>query len=519
MCLAHVASRSHFNMTTKRAIELLRVSTAAQAGEDRASIPAQRTVNRRTALAHGLSIVRSIEMADVSGAAVLLAPEMRELISLMQDSEIHGVIAREFSRLMRPENFGDYALLQAFADTNTILYLPEGPIDFASKTGRLLGTIRAAIAGMERTEILERIWTAKEEKRKAGGFGQSKACLPYGVTFDGLWSYTADSVRVREAFRLLLSGSTSYSSIGRSVGIDPHAIRLILRNPIYTGWRVVDKKRDLSPNGKYKVRNGRQGDRRKITRAPDEVIRVKVIDEPLISEAEFNHAQRIMDQKKQNHWRMDDSTEHRFIYNGFLRCACGEAIYSRAQFHDYYVCRAKCGVVYQRRDRLDPHLNQVFTKRLSSPSFLKRHVIPAIRRKNVPSGNSERLRAQIRSLEGKRKRILDAYFEGVINGTERDTRIAEIERDKKLTSEMLSRESQQRNVTLDTLIDAFAPFVEFDLLNREDKRALLSTLTPLIVVANYEIKGMSIGTETSRTVMEEHAIYQGRIYIPLNLAA
>ena len=52
-------------------------------------------------------------------------------------------MAREFSRLMRPENFADYALLQAIADFRTVLYLPEGPIDLNSKTGRLMG-IRVA---------------------------------------------------------------------------------------------------------------------------------------------------------------------------------------------------------------------------------------------------------------------------------------------------------------------------------------------------------------------------------------
>ncbi|MGI8898516.1 MAG: recombinase family protein [Pyrinomonadaceae bacterium] len=167
----------------KRAIELIRVSTESQASSDRSSIPAQRAINRRTASVYWLSIVRSIELFDVSGTAVLKAPEIQELLNLMEDVEIHGVIAREFSRLMRPEDFGDYALLQAFANTKTILYLPEGPIDFASKTGRLMGTIRAAIAGMERTEILERIWSAKEEKRRAGGFAQAKICLPFGVDY------------------------------------------------------------------------------------------------------------------------------------------------------------------------------------------------------------------------------------------------------------------------------------------------------------------------------------------------
>jgi hypothetical protein len=55
-------------------IELIRVSTEGQAGDDRAGIPARRAVNRRTAQSHSLEIVRTIEMADVSGTAVLRAP-------------------------------------------------------------------------------------------------------------------------------------------------------------------------------------------------------------------------------------------------------------------------------------------------------------------------------------------------------------------------------------------------------------------------------------------------------------
>src|SRR5580692_695872 len=101
----------------KKVLELIRVSTQGQAAGDRASIPAQRAVNRRTSAQYGLEIVHSIEIADVSGACVLLAPEMQQLIRRMQSPEIHGVVAREFSRLMRPENFEDFALLQAFVES------------------------------------------------------------------------------------------------------------------------------------------------------------------------------------------------------------------------------------------------------------------------------------------------------------------------------------------------------------------------------------------------------------------
>ena len=74
----------------KKAIELIRVSTEGQAADDRASIPAQRATNRRTADHHQLEIVRSIEISDVSGASVLKAPEIHELIELMQSPEIHA---------------------------------------------------------------------------------------------------------------------------------------------------------------------------------------------------------------------------------------------------------------------------------------------------------------------------------------------------------------------------------------------------------------------------------------------
>ena len=77
----------------KKVIELIRVSTAQQAADDRASIPSQQTVNRRTCQNYGLEIVRSIQISDVSGASVLLAPEIQELVRLIQSPSIHGVVA------------------------------------------------------------------------------------------------------------------------------------------------------------------------------------------------------------------------------------------------------------------------------------------------------------------------------------------------------------------------------------------------------------------------------------------
>ena len=96
---------------------------------------------------------------ELDGAAEELQSEadQRDGDRLEAERDEQGDLNQGMQTLMRPEKFTDYALLQHFMDTGTLLYLPDGPIDLASKSGRLLGTIRAAVAGLERREILDRI--------------------------------------------------------------------------------------------------------------------------------------------------------------------------------------------------------------------------------------------------------------------------------------------------------------------------------------------------------------------------
>lgn len=503
----------------KRAIALIRVSTIGQASDEHASVESQETITRRIAERYGLTIVRTIRLIGVSGTAVLLAPEIQEMLRLMSDPEIHGVIAREFSRLMRPENLADFALLQVFVDTGTTLYLEDGPMDFSSNDGRLLGTIKATSAGNVRREMLKAAWESRETKRRRGELAQSRICLPFGVdNSKNQWWYTPDAERIREAFRLVLSGETSYFEIGKKVGITPQSLAYMLRNPIYTGWRVIDKKRDMTPAGKYPTKDGRQGDRRTIQRAPDEVIRVRVIDDPLISESDFALVQQILGMKKAFHWRTAPGYEQRYTYNGYLDCTCQAPVYSKFGRHDYYVCKVKCGTKYMRRDRLDPYLDQLFAKQLSNEKFLRR----IAKSKRQPQSNVEQVRKQIEALTAKRERVLDAFFDGAITETERDKRTVEIEREKQIFSDLLRRD-EPAQVDAETLAKQFKVFRQFDLLSRDQKRRLLNTITPRIIVANYQVEGMFCGlfggdqrSLTDRAVVGTDA---NRIYLPLKLAA
>jgi DNA invertase Pin-like site-specific DNA recombinase len=502
----------------KRCLQLLRVSTMGQADADRASLPSQRTINQQTADRYGLTIVRSIEMAGVSGAAVLLAPEMQEMIRLMQDVEIHGVIAREFSRLMRPENFADYALLQSFVDSNTVLYLPEGPIDFSSDSGMILGTVHATLGGIERKQMKKKIWAAREEKRRNKELGGSRILLPYGVSYP--WAWTADAERVREVFRLFLSGHTSYAELSKILGVTVPGLRAIMRNPIYTGWRVITHKRDMSLSGLYPTRDGRQGDRRKIRRAPDEVIRVRIEQlEPLISESDFQRVQSVMDLKRENSWRSRTDVARRYSYNGYLNCTCGSLVWTKRFRDDYYVCRDKCGAHYMRRDRLELILDDLFSRRLTDPEFLDRQILTPLESESALQRNTSLLQSQIASLEGKRKRILDGYFEGIISSAERDERIGQADRELRIVAGLLAKDAPAEHFTLDALCAAFRPFVQFDLLNRNDKRILLNTLAPKIVVKDYQVDGIWISLDGDKcTHTDKGLLTAARHYLKLRAA-
>jgi DNA invertase Pin-like site-specific DNA recombinase len=496
----------------KNVIQLIRVSTESQAGEDRAGIPAQREANQRTAKTYGLNIVKTVEIVDVSGSAVLCSPQMQHLLEMIESPEIRGVVTKEFSRLIRPEKFTDFALLQHFIDTQTVLYLPDGPIDLQSKTGRLLGTIRAAMAGMERREILERMQDAKESMRRAGKHAGGANSLPYGVAYSEThgWQYTAEAEKVRQTFALFLGGEMSYTTISTRLNIPRTNVRFILQNPIYTGWRVYDEKRDPSPQAYVPAPDGRQGYRRKTKRPIDEVIRVRVLP-PIVSEEDFDTVRRFIELKRQKHWRSRADTPRRYIYNGFLTCGdCDSLLYTHTSKSEFYHCKSvhprerkkralvgqePCGNRYMLRRKLEPKLDILLGEKLRDSDFLHR-----LADDYTESQTASRVRSavdedvvvtKLASLEQKRQRVLEAFFEGIITKEERDRRIADIERDVSTYRPMVTESgSRQQPPLLSEIESVLEPFADWEFLERDDKRALLAMICPEICVFRYSIKSL-----------------------------
>jgi len=486
----------------KKVAQFFRVSTLGQAGDDRASFAAQQTAALRISQVYNLEIIHTVEYSDVSGAAVLLTPEIQGLVRLMLSGQIQGVIAREFSRLIRPESFGDYALLQAFVDSKAVLYLPDGPIDFSNKVGQFFGTVRAAMAGLERNEILERVFGAKEEKRKRGELAQSPIVLPYGTGYDesqGFY-YKPEAQLVHEAVRRFLSGRESYSQLAPLLGVTPRGVHVIFRNPIWIGIRVIDKRRDTSAAGKYPSANGRQSDRRKIARAKDDIICKQVIEKPLLTVDEFLALQHAMDIKQRKHWRSESTYEHRFTYNGFLTCSeCNKPIQTALARRDYYACKGRrtcheCKTRYMGRETLERLLDDMFTQQLSRRTFLEHCVKEMqIRAEKADSAvGVERLTSEISKLRRQRDRVVELFVRGNIGVPEMDRRLSTIDEGIRAAEAILGRSVVDRSLDIGKLAEAFSPLAEWDFWSRKQKRQVLTTLAPDIRVANYKVESLGL---------------------------
>jgi hypothetical protein len=219
--------------------------------------------------------------------------------------------------------------------------------------------------------------------------------------------------------------------------------------------------------------------------------------------------QRIMDLKQAKHWRSQPNLEHRFTYNGFLTCSvCEDQVHTAFARKDYYVCKGRrtnhaCATKYMARERLEATLDTLFAEQLTSELFLQGCIGEMETRLagDESTVRTQRLAGSVESLREKRTRVVDAFFEGVIEREERDRRLARIDRELKDTQDLLLREMPVPSLTVNELVDVFAPVVEWKSWTRDQKRLVLTALVPDIRVANYRVSaiGLDFSSQDSRS--------------------
>ncbi len=412
-----------------RVVELVRLSTEEQYGDGRVGILRQKEENKRTVDKHHLTIDHSIELIDVSGTSVMKTPEIKNLVKLMGEGRIQGVVISDVDRLLRLDDFRDLSLLQEFIDHNVLIYLPDNVIDLNTQSGFLFGGIQSIISGNELTQIKKRMLNAKEIKRKQGGHPNSDLSLPMGVGYNRKkesYYYNKDSLIVKEIFNLFYNKSIhNYRELERITGVKHRTIYNLLQNKLFIGVREYRYKRS---NVKNIREDGRQGDRKKILRSEDEVISNIVINEPLIDQSVFQSVQIIIKNRREKYHIKRKNGNEKFLYSSFLRCGyCGSKIYSATgsgSHRDYYACSLKksvseCASYYLRRELFDNTITHFISNELSSKIYLNKLINYVM--SVIPDSIENKvnlLATELKSHQIKKEKLLDLYLDNIYSKNE-----------------------------------------------------------------------------------------------------
>jgi len=494
-------------MLKPKVIAFYRVSTEDQAKEDRAGLPRQRTAVARVVAVNNLEIVAEIELIDVSGADVHRAPQYIEMVRKVKDREIDGVVAADLDRLCRPQDLSQLSILDTFKQAGAKIYTEGATFDQTTLEGILQSRLLAILAGHERSVLKKRSRDAKEAKRRQGKCPSSKITLPLGVDYDrknNVWIYTPQVEQVKEAFRLIdEEGITNLTALSKKVAIQPRTLWNQLRNPIYFGFRVYDKKRG---DEKYLSKDGKQADRKKIFRSEEEAIKTQVFTEPAVDPERFERVQKVLEAKGAK-WRRQRECKAINLGSGLALCGqCGRKLYACSgrrkgkKRQSYYCCAANyylnkkngesCDQPNIRQDHLDKTLVAFVADYLTQTEVIESLTQKLTRpvQEVRPTGLN-----RMQQIENKKARLLDAYADGLIEKDELAKRIktteSEIQVIKNISKAATERAQVEQEIHRSLRLLAKAAVAFKQITTPAEKKQALRGLFASVVFKGPEIAG------------------------------
>lgn len=468
-----------------RAAVIIRVSTAEQASEGRNGLERQRREAERIVRAKNYEVIETVEIIDVSGASVLLAPEIQNLIKRVENHDIQVVVCSEMSRLIRPDDLTSFAFLDVFKRNNVCIDCGGTSHDLSSPEGFLAGGIQALLGGHERMMMLRKMIQSKEASRAAGHCPSSNITLPHGLIYDrtaNVFRYSEEVWQMQEAFRLIdEEGLRNLCEIARRVGMHHRTVRNLLSNKSYIGIREYISVRDQS--SKVTKAGGRQGDRPKILREPDKVIRARIIpvEAQAVTDDRFERVQKVLVEIADRHARVVAPGKGCNLLTSLGYCGrCGQPLYTATSSRKgpngvslgYYLCRSQHGLFKSRSqpcsqgwmpkhdvDELAASFARLFMADREFLAAVLNHAQSkrdsVVRMSSMPSA----IRDKLSDLDRRDKRILDGVESGVLSlaeAKERRLRLAEERSGLLQTLERAEKRLETEDTTLGGMIGRLA---------------------------------------------------------------
>jgi site-specific DNA recombinase len=444
-----------------RAIVYSRVSTDAQE-RDGTSLDTQERACVDFAHQQGWRVVETLR--DTASGYTLDRPGMERIRRLIRDSAADVLLSFAVDRLARNQTKLAVLLDEAEEAGIALECVTEKVED--SPLGKLVMSLRAFAAEVEREKIVERTTRGKLERAMSGRIPQAFGRGCFGYVYNPatgqreIEPYQAEVVRRiftrftelrsfdRVCTELIRDGITTY--VG---GIwHPIGVRRVLENESYIGRLTFRRSRWIKVRGK----DGKLH-RKRVERPAEEHVEIPGASPRIIDDALWDRVQQIMNDPERIARR--PKVRHEYPLRGRVKCSlCGSAMVgqtmnNRGHIYHYYVCRSAfsrrsdrtCEGRNVRSDRLEPAIWREVRAKLTTPEIIVQEL-----RRGQPEPDREeveRLEAEISRLMERERRLVKLYSFGEIDDAVLQSEIAELKQQRAILESRL-REIQPASSTL-----------------------------------------------------------------------
>lgn len=190
----------------KKAIAYIRVSTDAQAGDDKFGLDAQRAQIKAYCEEHSIEIIRWIADEGESGAKE--RPGFDEIIyGEVSNPPCEAVVVAKNDRVARDINIYFYYKMMLKKKSIELISIAEDFGQFGMFSS-ILEAFTMCVAEMERDNITKRTTGGRRQKAAKGGYAGGKAPMGYKVKDGQLVKNPDESEVVKAAFRMKTEGLT-----------------------------------------------------------------------------------------------------------------------------------------------------------------------------------------------------------------------------------------------------------------------------------------------------------------------
>ncbi|SDF27600.1 recombinase family protein [Sporolituus thermophilus] len=402
-----------------------RVSTDAQA-EKGYSIQTQLDACRAKAAELGVTtIVEHVD--DGYSGATLDRPGLADLRAAVAEKQVDVIVCYDPDRLSR-NHLHQLLLIDEFEQAGVEMVFVTVTYE-RNAEGKLLYSIRSAVAEFERAKIRERSIRGKRGKALAGKVVMNTH--PYGYAYDrGTYVPDEKADTVRRIFKEVISGKSIYE-VMKQLNMEKipspkggrwyvATISRILRNPLYTGEVRQFRETKKKINGKWK------------TERKNEYITVPC--EPIVTREEFTAAAQAVARQKQWNRR---NTRHEYLLQNIAFCGfCGRRldIVQRGRGKYYYLCASHrrkaqtgqphCGARGIAVDILEDAVADRFQRLLDHPQLVREYLADAD--DDTPERLAELRKAETELL-ARQQTVMRFFAEGKVDEKLADETLAKIQ--------------------------------------------------------------------------------------------